>query len=112
MNVKSGVNLKTFDGVQNFLIINKSREFYLNKNVVEKTKNKSNDNLLTVRKMWEGLGYKCADLGTLRAIHVAGSKGKGSVCAFIDQILTIHGIKTARYSSPHVKKVFCVIFDQ
>ncbi|GHV67830.1 bifunctional folylpolyglutamate synthase/dihydrofolate synthase [Spirochaetia bacterium] len=35
-------------------------------------------------------------------IHVAGSKGKGSVTAMIAAILEAGGIKTARYASPHV----------
>jgi dihydrofolate synthase / folylpolyglutamate synthase len=40
---------------------------------------------------------KCAP-----AFHVAGSKGKGSVTGMIAAILEATGIKTARYSSPHV----------
>ena len=35
-------------------------------------------------------------------IHIAGSKGKGSVCAMTASILETIGIKTARYMSPHV----------
>ncbi|MDR0598993.1 MAG: tetrahydrofolate synthase [Treponema sp.] len=35
-------------------------------------------------------------------IHIAGSKGKGSVTAMIASILEEGGIKTARYMSPHV----------
>jgi dihydrofolate synthase/folylpolyglutamate synthase len=36
------------------------------------------------------------------AIHIAGSKGKGSVTGMISAILEAQGIKTARYMSPHV----------
>ncbi|MDR2553733.1 MAG: tetrahydrofolate synthase [Treponema sp.] len=36
------------------------------------------------------------------AIHIAGSKGKGSVTAMICAILEAAGEKTARYLSPHV----------
>jgi dihydrofolate synthase/folylpolyglutamate synthase len=36
------------------------------------------------------------------SIHVAGSKGKGSVTGMIAAILEAAGIKTARYTSPHV----------
>ncbi|MDR1047814.1 MAG: bifunctional folylpolyglutamate synthase/dihydrofolate synthase [Treponema sp.] len=36
------------------------------------------------------------------AIHIAGSKGKGSVTAMIASILEASGLKTARYSSPFV----------
>jgi dihydrofolate synthase/folylpolyglutamate synthase len=35
-------------------------------------------------------------------IHVAGSKGKGSVTAMITAILEAGGVKTARYTSPQV----------
>jgi dihydrofolate synthase/folylpolyglutamate synthase len=37
------------------------------------------------------------------AIHIAGSKGKGSVTAMITAILEAEGIKTARYTSPQVR---------
>ena len=40
---------------------------------------------------------KCAP-----SIHVAGSKGKGSVTGMIAAILEASGIKTGRYESPHV----------
>ena len=36
------------------------------------------------------------------AVHVAGSKGKGSVTGMIASVLTAAGLKTARYMSPHV----------
>ncbi|MBW4444209.1 MAG: bifunctional folylpolyglutamate synthase/dihydrofolate synthase [Plectolyngbya sp. WJT66-NPBG17] len=35
-------------------------------------------------------------------IHVAGSNGKGSVCAYLSTILTEAGYKTGRYTSPHL----------
>jgi len=38
----------------------------------------------------------------LRAVHVTGTNGKGSVCAFISQILTTHGVKVGLYTSPHL----------
>ncbi len=36
------------------------------------------------------------------AIHVTGSKGKGSVAAMAQSILTAHGLRTALYTSPHL----------
>ena len=36
------------------------------------------------------------------AIHVAGSKGKGSVCAIAASILKAAGYSVSRYASPHV----------
>lgn len=35
-------------------------------------------------------------------IHVAGSNGKGSVCAYLSATLTAAGYKTGRYTSPHL----------
>lgn len=38
----------------------------------------------------------------LKCIHVAGTNGKGSVCAIIATILDKAGIKVGLYSSPHI----------
>ncbi|GAX38769.1 bifunctional folylpolyglutamate synthase/dihydrofolate synthase [Nodularia sp. NIES-3585] len=35
-------------------------------------------------------------------IHVAGTNGKGSVCAYLDSVLTEAGYRTGRYTSPHL----------
>ncbi len=35
-------------------------------------------------------------------IHVAGTNGKGSVCAYLASVLTAAGYKTGRYTSPHL----------
>ncbi len=35
-------------------------------------------------------------------IHVAGTNGKGSVCAYLSSILTQAGYKVGRYTSPHL----------
>jgi dihydrofolate synthase/folylpolyglutamate synthase len=37
-----------------------------------------------------------------RTIHIAGTKGKGSVAAMISQVLSSSGYKTGRYTSPHL----------
>lgn len=42
------------------------------------------------------------DLSPLSVVHVAGSKGKGSTCAFAETILRKHGLKTGMYTSPHL----------
>lgn len=36
------------------------------------------------------------------SVLVAGSNGKGSVCAMLTRILTLHGHKTGMYTSPHL----------
>ncbi len=42
------------------------------------------------------------DLRGSRVIHVAGTNGKGSVCAMIDSILRAHGYRTGLFTSPHL----------
>ncbi|VUC37754.1 unnamed protein product [Clonostachys rosea] len=57
------------------------------------------------------LGYKTSDLDRLNVIHVAGTKGKGTTCAFVDSILsryrTTYGVprKTGLFISPHLVSV-------
>lgn len=38
----------------------------------------------------------------VRVIHVAGTNGKGSVCAMLESILREAGLKTGLYTSPHI----------
>jgi len=40
-----------------------------------------------------------------RSIHVAGTKGKGSVSALIEAALKHAGLRVGRYGSPHVERV-------
>ncbi|NES73106.1 MAG: bifunctional folylpolyglutamate synthase/dihydrofolate synthase, partial [Okeania sp. SIO2D1] len=35
-------------------------------------------------------------------IHVAGTNGKGSVCAYLSAIFTAAGYQVGRYTSPHL----------
>ena len=41
----------------------------------------------------------------LKVIHVAGTNGKGSVCASLSSILTKAGLKTGLFTSPHLVKI-------
>ena len=36
------------------------------------------------------------------SIHVAGTNGKGSVCAMIESVLRVSGFKTGLFTSPHL----------
>ena len=42
------------------------------------------------------------DLAGARVIHVAGTNGKGSVCAMIDAIARAAGYRTSLFTSPHL----------
>ena len=37
-------------------------------------------------------------------VHVAGTNGKGSVCAMVDQTLRLAGYRTGRFASPHLHR--------
>lgn len=39
---------------------------------------------------------------TWKAIHVAGTNGKGSICAYLSAMLTASGLTYARFTSPHL----------
>ncbi|UCD91974.1 MAG: bifunctional folylpolyglutamate synthase/dihydrofolate synthase [Methanobacteriota archaeon] len=40
-----------------------------------------------------------------KAIHVAGTNGKGSVCAFVSSVLQHAGFKVGMYTSPHLVRL-------
>ena len=41
----------------------------------------------------------------MKVVHVAGTKGKGSTCAFVESILRRNGLKTGLFTSPHLVDV-------
>ncbi len=51
----------------------------------------------------------CAALGNpqddLKFIHIAGTNGKGSVCAFLEAMLIRAGYRTGKYTSPNLVRV-------
>lgn len=54
----------------------------------------------------ESIGALCEKCGNpqkeLRFIHIAGTNGKGSTCAFLQCILTDSGLKTGKFISPNM----------
>lgn len=42
---------------------------------------------------------------SLKVIHVAGTNGKGSVCAYLDAMLRSEGKRTGLFTSPHLVKI-------
>ena len=55
-----------------------------------------------IRRLCDGLGLDLAGSGGPLFIHVAGTNGKGSVCAMIDAICRSVGLRTGLYTSPHL----------
>ena len=37
-----------------------------------------------------------------KAIHVAGTNGKGTVCAYLSALLRASGVRCGRFTSPHL----------
>ncbi len=58
--------------------------------------------LESIRALLEILGNP---QNKLKFIHVAGTNGKGSVCAYLQNILTLSGLKTGKYTSPNMISV-------
>lgn len=54
----------------------------------------------------EAIRAACSAMGNpqncLRVVHVAGTNGKGAVCALVDSALRAAGFRTGRYTSPHL----------
>jgi dihydrofolate synthase/folylpolyglutamate synthase len=56
----------------------------------------------TIRSLMESLGHPERACPTLL---VAGTNGKGSVVAYVDAALRASGLRTGRYTSPHLVRV-------
>lgn len=63
------------------------------------TKNKNNDNL---RRILNVMGNPDR---SFKVIHVAGTNGKGSTCAFMNSIIKTAGYKVGMFTSPHLVRV-------
>src|SRR5262249_12444094 len=50
----------------------------------------------------ERLALAAASASTHKVVHVAGTDGKGSVCAMIDSICRVQGYRTGLFISPHL----------
>ncbi|KAA8574501.1 hypothetical protein EYC84_005955 [Monilinia fructicola] len=47
-----------------------------------------------------------------KAIHVAGTNGKGSICAYLSAMLSASGVRCGRFTSPHlIHRWDCITID-
>ncbi|RDW75425.1 hypothetical protein BP6252_06567 [Coleophoma cylindrospora] len=58
-----------------------------------------------IRRNLPKLDISINDINHLNIIHVAGTKGKGSVCAYTESILRASGAVTGLFTSPHLTTV-------
>ncbi|MBU1704165.1 MAG: bifunctional folylpolyglutamate synthase/dihydrofolate synthase, partial [Nanoarchaeota archaeon] len=61
-----------------------------------------NMDLAAVTRLLENIGNPQKGM---KVIHVAGTNGKGSVCAMLSSILCAAGYKIGMYTSPHLKNI-------
>ncbi|XP_062204216.1 uncharacterized protein LOC133906359 [Phragmites australis] len=47
----------------------------------------------------------CSDKTSLKAVHIAGTKGKGSTAAFQSNVMREQGYNVGCYSSPHLQTI-------
>ncbi len=60
---------------------------------------------LGLERILKLLDCVCNPQNHLQVIHVAGTNGKGSVCSFLQSILTASGKKTGKFISPNMLRV-------
>ena len=76
---------------------------YLNSLVnYEKNINYSYPETFRLRRIQDFLSFIGNPQRSLRIIHIAGTKGKGSTCAFVAYILREAGFSVGLYTSPHL----------
>ena len=62
-----------------------------------------NDKTLNLDRFRDFLAHLGSPQNKLPIIHVAGSDGKGSVCAMLAAVLSQNGYRTGLYQSPHLQ---------
>lgn len=76
----------------------KEAEAYINSVPKFTSKNKPENTMELIRRLGNPERH-------MKVIHVAGTNGKGSVCAFLSSMLTEGGKRTGLFTSPHLVKI-------
>ena len=58
--------------------------------------------LENIRRLASALGVAAGGADSPMFFHVAGTNGKGSVCAMLDAVCRAYGIRTGLFTSPHL----------
>ena len=58
--------------------------------------------LENIRRLVKALGIRVSGPDAPKFLHVAGTNGKGSVCAMLDACCRAAGLRTALFTSPHL----------
>ncbi|XP_072908864.1 folylpolyglutamate synthase, mitochondrial isoform X1 [Hemitrygon akajei] len=72
---------------------------------IRRERGQTKGSLEAMKSFVQRAGMTIEELDQLAIIHVTGTKGKGSTCAFCEKILRNYGLKTGFYSSPHLVQV-------
>ena len=91
---KKATAIKTYHAALSFLFSNSNYE--TSKRI---RYNADTFNLERMTRLLDGVGNPHAKLAT---VHVAGTKGKGSTCTMLAEMLRSNGYKVGLYTSPHV----------
>ncbi|GMM37091.1 tetrahydrofolate synthase [Saccharomycopsis crataegensis] len=105
----TSIKMKTYDEAVNTL--NNLQTNFATIQQVRLSGNKNMDTLLQMFEYSKRIGYDAAEYDKLNLLHVTGTKGKGSTCAFIHSLISQYKnctdkvTKVGLYTSPHLKSV-------
>ncbi|CAG9861189.1 unnamed protein product [Phyllotreta striolata] len=100
--MENNMHAKTYEGAIDALNEVQSNTEYIRNYLIRP---KHETNLPTVAKYLKRSGLELKDLDKLSVIHVTGTNGKGTTCAYTERILRSHGYSTGFFSSPHLLNV-------
>lgn len=99
----------TYDNALHLLSLLQSNKTVINLFAASSNSADINASAIPEMRAWLArAGYSPSDLSRLRCLHVAGTKGKGSVCAFTTSVLRQYPSVAGRvgtYTSPHLVSV-------